>query len=399
MNFEFFKRIIFPGLVLALLLVLALSPMVFSSILAFSWRQPQFPRHPNIRLVERGIYLTQNSATNQKFLEAILKKAKASGLNSVVIDVKGLLQGNFSPALRQKKLFDCKISAPSPALKKIVDVCHAQGFIVSGRIVAFLDWNLVNQRPDLAIRDQRGVVWRDRSGNGWADPFSREVWEYNYLIAELAAWSGVDEVQYDYVRFPTDGRVKNAVYTHQNKEGGRTGESQAGLSRTQNIAAFLASARQRLRKYNVALTADIFGVTAWQGRRDVENLGQDIRLLAGSVDAICPMLYPSHFARGYDGFAFPGNEPYYFVQKGIAQIQSILVSSESIGKSVNRQQTCKVIPWIQGFGWGTTIFGPDYISKQIRAAQDEKVTRFLIWNAANNYANAFRALSAEKIKP
>jgi hypothetical protein len=106
------------------------------------------------------------------------------------------------------------------------------------------------------------------------------------------------------------------------------------------------------------------------------------------------MLYPSHFARGYDGFAYPGNEPYYFVQKGIAQIKAILVSSEGTEQSVDRQPACEIIPWIQGFGWGTTIFGPDYVKQQLQAVRDEKIKRFLIWNAANNYATVFQALSA-----
>jgi hypothetical protein len=333
-------------------------------------------------LVERGVYLTQNSALDQKFLEGVLKKSKACGLNSVVIDVKGLLQSNLRGALQRKALFNYRIYASSPSLKKIVDYCHTQGFIVSGRVVVFLDSNLVALRPDLAVRSRGGGIWRDRSGNYWADPFSREVWEYNILIAELAAWGGVDEVQYDYVRFPTEGRVEDAVYRR------------ASLGRVQNIAAFLKTAQKRLQKYNVALTADIFGVTAWQCRRDVETLGQDIRLLANSVDAICPMLYPSHFARGYDGFAYPGNEPYYFVQKGIAQIKAILVSSEGTEQSVDRQPACEIIPWIQGFGWGTTIFGPDYVKQQLQAVRDEKIKRFLIWNAANNYATVFQALSA-----
>lgn len=338
--------------------------------------EKEVPRRAQLRIAERGVYLTAGSALDREFLEYIVRNSKLCGLNSVVIEVKTLIWGNLKKPMKEGKLFEAQIIKPSPSLKRIIDYLHSEGMIVSGRMVIFKDDYLALTRPDLAIKDENGNLWRDRGGAYWVDPYSDEVWEWNLKIAELAAWSGIDEIQFDYVRFPTEGKVGKIVYPHLKE----------GVSHPQNIAAFVKEAKKRLTKYNVALSADIFGVVAWQNRGDIEDLGQDLSLLKEHLDAVCPMLYPSHFAPGYDGFEAPGDAPYYFIQKGIAQLKNVVGSEEANGR------TCKIVPWIQGFDWGTTIFGPDYIRTQVMAARHEGVYRFLVWNANNAYAVTFKAL-------
>jgi hypothetical protein len=126
---------------------------------------------------------------------------------------------------------------------------------------------------------------------------------------------------------------------------------------------------------------DIFGVTAWQSKNDVKNLGQDLKRMGQYIDVISPMLYPSHFHRGYDGYANPGSEPYYFINAGVKKTKEIL-SEEAV----------TIVPWIQGFDMCSPNFGPDYILQQVKACQDEKVEGFLVWNAGNRYDVTFSAL-------
>ncbi|MBU0686926.1 MAG: putative glycoside hydrolase [Candidatus Margulisbacteria bacterium] len=345
--------------------------------------QISVPKREKLRTSQRGVYLTGNSALDREFLEYIVRNSKLAGLDSVVIEIKSLICGNIRDAMLNHKLFDYQIEAASPSLKRIVDYLHSEGMIVSGRMVIFKDDYLALRRQDLAIKDESGNLWRDRGGAYWVDPYSKEVWEYNILVAELAAWSGIDEIQYDYVRFPTEGSVGKIIYPHKKQ----------GVSHPQNIAAFLTASKDRLRKYNVALTADIFGVVAWQCRTDIEDLGQDLKLMQEPLDAICPMLYPSHFAPGFDGYKFPGDEPYYFIKRGVDQLKVSLTPTVE-GEKI----TCEITPWIQGFAWGTNIFGPEYVRQQIKAVNDAGFDRYLVWNANNAYTPTFLALTQKSDK-
>ena len=99
------------------------------------------------------------------------------------------------------------------------------------------------------------------------------------------------------------------------------------------------------------------------------------------IDVISPMLYPSHFHAGYDGFANPGAEPYYFIHTGVVQSKKLL-SGEATA----------LVPWIQGFDMHSPNFGPNYIREQVRACKEEEIRGFLIWNAGNNYSVSFAAL-------
>lgn len=191
------------------------------------------------------------------------------------------------------------------------------------------------------------------------------------MIAESAALSGVDEVQFDYIRFPAEGSAQYASYPHEKE----------GVSRVDIICQFLKEVKERVSKYNTSLAVDIFGVTAWQSKNDIESLGQDLKRMAKYLDVLSPMLYPSHFHYGYDGFDNPGAYPYYFVNTGVRQAGEILSGEVTV-----------LVPWIQGFDLRSPNFGPGYIMEQVRGAKEAGVERFLIWNARNVYDVSFSAL-------
>jgi hypothetical protein len=206
-------------------------------------------------------------------------------------------------------------------------------------------------------------MWTDRKGGRWADPYSAEVQHYNFLISLAAAKSGIDEIQFDYIRFPTDGSMDAIRYAHADNR-----------SHVKVIMDFLRKVRTGVEPYRTALALDIFGVTAWQSKVDILHLGQDLRELSHYLDVVSPMLYPSHFHSGYDGFANPGSHPYYFMNMGVVKSQEILE-----GLPV------KVVPWIQGFNLRSPNYGSHYIREQIRAINDAGSNDYLIWNARNVY--------------
>ncbi|MFC1568234.1 putative glycoside hydrolase [Candidatus Margulisiibacteriota bacterium] len=323
------------------------------------------------RRSERGVYLTSYTASSPVAMARIKEQAQKSGLNTFVIEAKSVLKKPLLALARERKLSAKTKVAPDPWLSQIVEDLHKDGFIVSVRLVVFKDDHLIIARPDLAIRVKGGQLYRDLMEGRWCDPYSDEVRLYNELIAEVAALSGVDEVQFDYIRFPAEGKAHLAYYPFYKE----------GVSRPEIINEFLRSARERLKKYNVSIAVDIFGVTAWQSVNDKETLGQDLKGMAQYIDVLSPMFYPSHFHSGYDDFANPGAHPYYFVNTGVKKARQIL-SNEAVS----------VVPWIQGFNLRSPNFGPGYMWEQIRACRNEGVNAFLVWNANNDYWATYSAL-------
>jgi len=351
----------------------ALLLFLFIFLFSFGFRkQPGEERIPKTKHgAERGLYITFYMAQTKSRFETIRRQAKECGLNTLVVDAKELLSRPLVELARQKKLSaDTKVT-PEAWFSQLNNKLHEEGFIVSARLVTFKDDHLVIARPDLGVRVKGGGLYLDRKGGKWADPYAEEVRLYNELIAERAALSGFDEVQFDYIRFPAEGRAHDAYYPFE----------KAGISKVEAISSFLESVKKRLQKYNVSIAVDIFGITAWQSKNDIKNLGQDLKQMAKQIDVLAPMLYPSHFHRGYDGFDNPGAYPYYFINTGIKKMKEIL-SDEAVS----------IVPWIQGFNMRSPNFGPNYISEQVKGAKDAGVQNYLIWNAGNVYDTSFRAL-------
>ncbi len=323
------------------------------------------------RVSQRGIYVTAWVARLPKRFNALKAECKTAGLNTFVIDAKEMISRPYLELARQRKLTPETKAAANPWLAKLAAELHRENFILSARIVVFKDDHLVLARPDLGVH-LGGGLYRDKKGGKWLDPYSDEARLYNALMAETAALSGVDEIQFDYIRFPAEGGARNANYPH----------AKEGVTKVDIICEFLKDVRRRIDPYNTSLAVDIFGVTAWQSKIDIESLGQDLKRMAPYLDVLSPMLYPSHFHAGYDGFANPGSEPYYFINTGVKQAKVILSGEATV-----------LVPWLQGFNMASPNFGPNYIREQVRACKDEGLEGFLIWNARNDYSVSFRALS------
>jgi len=320
---------------------------------------------------DRGIYITYWTAKTPSRFAAIKDAAAEAGINTFVIDAKEILSRPLLALVKDHKLSaDTKVTSEA-WLSELTDKLHEEGFIVTARLVTFKDDHLVLARPDLGVKVRGGGLYRDNKGGKWADPYSDEVRLYNELIAESAALSGFDEVQFDYIRFPAEGAARYAYYPFEKKE----------LTKVDTICSFLESVKSRLSPYKVSIAVDIFGVTAWQSKNDIESLGQDLKRMAKYIDVLSPMLYPSHFHAGYDGFPNPGSYPYHFMNEGVKKIKEIL-SGEAVS----------IVPWLQGFNLRSPNFGSGYIKEQIRACEDEGVSKFLIWNARNVYDTSFSAL-------
>jgi hypothetical protein len=318
----------------------------------------------------RAIYLTGTMAGSARGINMIRRWREVGG-NSVVFDVKdsdGSLSIAFDHELAPKNR-----NVPISNLPKFVRFLHSMQMHAIARIALFRDDHIARHHSDLGVKSKRtGEPWRENGKLVWTDPSRREVQEYNLALAKAAAAAGVDEIQFDYVRFPAEGDQKDAQFAFMKQK--------PPITRADVIIKFLEQAHTELRPMGVLLSLDVFGVMAWQRSVDLAHTGQDIVRMAQHCDVLSPMIYPSHFF-GMDGYARPGDAPEHFIG----------VSMERFGK-ITAGSGVVLRPWLQAFRWRTPTYSPKYIQAQVRVAKEKGGIGFLFWNAGNDYSKPFAAM-------
>jgi hypothetical protein len=334
----------------------------------------------------RAAYLTYYGIGDRKIRERVLELVGRTELNAVVIDVKG--DRGLIP-YRTEVPAALEAGAQGPVIIKdfegLLAGLKARGIYTIARIVVFKDNVLANHRKDLAIIDTRtGRPWLDNEKLAWVDPFREEVWNYTIAIAKEAAAKGFDEIQFDYVRFPTDGKLSAARYSRPNNS----------TTRLPTVAAFLAKARQELGPTGVFIAADVFGYTAFN--TNDTDIGQRIEELAPHLDYICPMVYPSGYHVGIPGYRNPVTHPYEIVRESVRLI-----------RQRSQHSVAHVRPWLQDFrdyAYDRRIFGVREIRAQIRGAAEGGAVGWMLWNPRNDYTGdalrpKARALATVKGQP
>ena len=317
----------------------------------------------------RAIYLTGLMAGSDHGMR-IIRHWREVGGNAVVFDIKdsdGSVNIPFEHPLLGKH------HTPLPDLPKFVRFLHSQNMHAIARVAIFRDEHLVVSHPELAVQSHKtGQAWRENGKLVWTDPSQPKVQEYNIALAKKAAQSGVDEVQFDYVRFPAEGDQKDASFVFQT--------THPNWHRTDVITDFLKHAYAELHPTGVLLSLDVFGVMAWQRPVDLAHTGQDIPSMAKYCDVLSPMIYPSHFF-GMDGIAHPGDAPEHFIGESMARFELITKDSGAV-----------IRPWLQAFHWRTKTYSPQYIETQVITAKSKGGIGFLFWNAANDYSKPYVAM-------
>jgi len=325
-----------------------------------------FAKHAEIR----AIYLTGLMAGSPHGLE-IIKRWQELGGNAIVFDVKdmdGIVSMAFDNPLAPKIR-----RAYIASLPKFTRFLHRLGLHAIARIALFRDTYIAEHHPELAVRSRRtGLPWRENGKLVWTDPSRREVQDYNLGLAKQAVASGVDEIQFDYVRFPAEGDQADAQFHFQS--------AQPEWTRSKVITDFLARAYTDLHALGVLVSLDVFGVMAWQRPLDLAHTGQDITEMARYCDVLSPMIYPSHFF-GMDGFARPGDAPEHFISSSMERFRKITEGTDVILR-----------PWLQAFAWRTKTYSPGYILTQVNIARENGGIGYLFWNARNDYSAPFLAM-------
>lgn len=312
----------------------------------------------------KGVHCSMAVAGSEELLGILLDMAERTELNAIQIDVKNE-NGDiaYMSSVDMAREIESALSIYDP--ERIVDKLWYRKVFPICRIAVFKDPKLVGKRPDLAVQNASGQPW----GNGtWVDPYSIEVWEYNIELAIEAVKKGFKEVQFDYVRFPSDGDTTACVYPNSDDR-----------SFEQVIGDFLAYARERLKPYGAIISADVYGLTgASQGAM---GIGQDAGIMAKHLDYMCPMIYPAQYNRGEFGFQNPEANPYEVVKKSVEEFKKAIEGTN-----------CKLRPWLQDF---TVNIGYGYseVREQIQAVEDNDIKEWLLWNPNSVYSE--RALNLE----
>ena len=346
----------------------------------------------------RAIYLTGVMAGSEHG-ERIIRHWREVGGNAVVFDIKdsdGIVNIAFDHPLatgQRHYISD---------LPKLIHFLHSQNMHAIARIAIFRDEHLVTTHPELAVKSRStGQAWRENGKLVWTDPSNLKVQDYDIALAKFVAQSGVDEVQFDYVRFPAEGDQKDAAFAYQTNQSadqpapspaefsaGRANKNKAEetsahpkqLQRSDVIADFLSRAYAQIHPTGALFSLDVFGVMAWQRPVDLAHTGQDIVAMAKHCDVLSPMIYPSHFF-GMDGIAHPGDAPEHFIGESMDRFKLITKNSNVV-----------IRPWLQAFAWRTKTYSPEYVKIQIEVAKQKGGVGFLFWNANNDYSKPYTAM-------
>jgi hypothetical protein len=305
----------------------------------------------------RGIHLTGPLMTLTGKLDSYLAMKK-NGLNTIELDLKDE-SGNVTftknaPSIAVKDGAALRYFDPTEVVGKV----HKAGVYLIGRVVSFEDPITARAHPDLAVRTSDGSLWHTSGGLAWLNPYSRTAWKYNVDVAVAAAKAGFDEIQFDYVRFPSDGDLSIIRYP---------GKRAQPMNET--VAAYLRYAAKRLHPLGVRVSADVFGLSA---THDL-GIGQHPGQISEVVDAIYPMTYPSHYTSGEYNLPDPNASPGPTVSHSLSDFQTQL----SGGRAV-------IVPWLQDFSLGRT-YSPKDVAAQVAAARAHHTGGFMLWNAGGIY--------------
>ncbi len=363
--------------------------------------------------VIKAIYFTGWSAGSERRINYLIDIAEKTEINAVVIDIKdfsGYVDYDIQNADVEKyKAKEVKIPRINALIKKL----HDAGIYVIARVTVFQDPVLATARPDLAIHSKAklnltyaknqaveppipevpeqeleklvasgdewlaSTLWLDHKKLAWVDPASKEVWDYNIAIAKDAASRGFDEINFDYIRFASDGDLNDMIFPFWD---GKTLKSHT-------IKLFFKYLREQLA--GLKISADLFGLATVNN--DDLGIGQKIESAYAYFDYVCPMVYPSHYAKGFLGYKNPAQYPYEVIKYSMDSALKKLNDYEvSVHGSSSMIYSSKLRPWIQDFDLGAN-YDAAMVKKEIKAVYDSAssapaaLNGWMLWDPKNIY--------------
>jgi hypothetical protein len=350
--------------------------------------------------VINAVYVTAYSAGTKKYLDYLTELFKKTEINAVVVDIKGS-NGyvSFNSEVEDVKKYNLGNNAITD-IDSLIRFFHDQNIYVIGRVAVFEDPEYSKARPEFAIYNKvktidikNPVLWKDNNGLSWLDPSSKDVWDYDLALAKNGLYHGFDEINFDYVRFPSDGKVSNMGFP----------VSDPAATNQSVIKEFFQYLRKNLQGERIS--ADLFGQTTVN--KDDMGIGQIIENAFENFDYVSPMVYPSHYINGFIGYPNPAEYPYQVVKYCMSKAENrenIFMTSlqpkpstevtETPAEEESKTEQAPVViplskfrPWLQDFNMGAS-YTAEMVKQEIKATKDslgEDYSGYMLWNASNIY--------------
>lgn len=310
----------------------------------------------------KAVYLTGAHLTDEASIQNIIDLAQTTEVNAVVIDMK---EGTVYYDTGVQFFIDAEAVTPAFDPASLVQRFKDAGLYTIARIVVFNDPVVAENRPDLAVQTTDGQIWRGSNGNAWVNPYLQELWQPNIDLGIEAANMGFDEIQFDYVRFPSDGDLSTAEFGQEH--------TYSEDERVSTIVNFLSMARDQLTAHGVKTAADVFAIVAIYP--DDQGIGQRFADFTQVVDYISPMAYPSHFTSGPLGMDVPPNEEPY---------ETLQITMNSAASKVPGM-VLKIRPWLQDFTMGDPPYGVEQVGDEIRGTMEGGASGWMLWNPDSEF--------------
>lgn len=343
----------------------------------------------------KAIYMTACVATMPSFREKLVRIADTTEVNSIIIDVKDfsgtiafsatdpLLKNNAGPGCKTKDL------------REFIAELHQKGIYAIARITVFQDPYYTKIHPELAVkRASDGGVWKDRKGLSFVDVSAKPYWDYVVALGKESYAMGFDELNFDYVRFPSDGNMKDIDFTW-----GK------GMSKPEALEHFFMHLHDAFKDTGVKTSADLFGMTTTN--TDDLNIGQVLERTMPYFDYVAPMVYPSHYPPSFNGWKNPNSHPYdlikFVMTRGADRAEASTTTVPHFGGvrvgtstpivfTKDTYDRNKLRPWLQDFDYGGD-YGAAEVRAQIQATYDSGLNSWFLWDPKNLYTK--EALKAE----
>jgi len=346
----------------------------------------------------KAIYMSQCAASTESFRESLLKIVDETEVNAIVVDLKDY---SGTIAFPSETAVPGGVGCTVSDFEKFVDRLHDHDVYVIGRMTVFQDPLYTKTYPQWSVKKKSDTTqtWRDHKGLAFVDVGAKPFWDYIITLSKEAHNMGVDEINFDYIRFPSDGNMLDVHYQH------ATGNKQDELEK---FFKYLSENFKMEDGGHVPMmSADLFGMTTTNS--DDLSIGQVLERALPYFDYIAPMVYPSHYPPGFIGLGNPNDHVYEVVNYSLDQAVPRVVASttkqfsyayERMGTStpaVYKKPVYKktaLRPWLQDFDYGGN-YGPAEVRAQIQATYDAGLTSWMLWDPANRYTPS--ALEAKRV--
>lgn len=339
-----------------------------------------------------AIYMTQCAVGTPSLRDSLVKLVDSTKLNAIIIDIKDYT-GRISfdtdnPKLKDSVSDQCGASD----MKGFIETLHDKNIYVIGRITVFQDPYYTKKHPEQSVQSKArpGEPWKDNKGLSFIAVNAEPYWEYVVELSKESYAIGFDELNYDYVRWPSDGPMSDVVYPSNDRAG--------------ELEKFFKYLHENVKPIGVVMSADLFGYTTVL--TDDLGIGQLLERALPYFDYIAPMVYPSHYNKGFAGLANPNSDTYKVVYTSMAEAvrRAKATTTTVAGFAHTRIGTStpalyekpvysplKLRPWLQDFDYGKDYL-PQDILDQTRATYDAGLTSWFFWDPANRYTSLRQVL-------